>query len=211
MTGERERQPPRAPLPALPGVATTQMLLQRARAGDDGAIEDLCRRLLPRLQRWATGRLPARARSVVDTGDLVQEVVLGALKNVERIDNVHEGALTSYLRTALGNRIRDELRRMRAVPPEGELDPLAASPAPSPLEELIGQDAFHRYEEALARLSPRDREAIVQRMELGLSHAELAEALGLHGPDAARKVVSRALLRLAHEMERGIDPEERST
>ena len=205
MTDERAVHPAvsRAPSNPPPGVATTEVLLARARSGDDGAVDALCRRLLPRLNRWATGRLPRYARSLVDTGDVVQEVLVRTLRHVGTIDDAHEGALAAYLRAALANRIREELRRTRRVPQRGELHTDAAGHEPSPLEALIGHDAFDRYEAALAHLAPRDREAIVQRMELGMSHAEVAEALGLPSAEAARKAVSRALLRLAHGMRGG--------
>ena len=38
-------------------------------------------------------------------------------------------------------------------------------------------------------------------MEMGLSYQEIAEALGKPTPEAARMAVSRALMRLAREME----------
>jgi RNA polymerase sigma-70 factor (ECF subfamily) len=202
MTDERAAAS-RAPSDPPPGVTTTAMLLARARSGDDGAVEALCRRLLPRLNRWAAGRLPRYARSLVDTGDVVQEVLVRTLRHIAALDGAHEGAFAAYLRVALTNRIREELRRARRVPQRGELDTDRAGHEASPLEELIGHDAFDRYEAALAHLAPRDREAIVQRMELGMSHAEVAEALGLPSAEAARKAVSRALLRLAHGMRAG--------
>ena len=45
-----------------------------------------------------------------------------------------------------------------------------------------------------------DREAIIARVELGLSYEEMAEALNKPTPDAARKAAQRALVRLAEEM-----------
>src|SRR5688500_19892281 len=54
-------------------VDSTLNLLQRARAGDADALDALIGRFLPRLQRWATGRLPGWARDLADTHDLVQE------------------------------------------------------------------------------------------------------------------------------------------
>ena len=48
-------------------------LLERARAGDSDALDRLLGRYLPRLRRWASGRLPRRARDLSDTDDLVQE------------------------------------------------------------------------------------------------------------------------------------------
>jgi DNA-directed RNA polymerase specialized sigma24 family protein len=74
--------------------------------------------------------------------------------------------------------------------------------AGSPLEEAIGQEALARYQAALTRLRPEEREAIVARIEMDYSYAELAEVLGKPTPDAARKAAQRALLRLAEEMKR---------
>ena len=52
----------------------------------------------------------------------------------------------------------------------------------------------------MERLRPEDREAIIMRIELGLSHAEIMEALGKPSVAAAHMAVSRALVRLAQEM-----------
>lgn len=60
--------------------------------------------------------------------------------------------------------------------------------------------AFERYKTALTRLRPEEREAIIGRVEMDYSYAELAEALGKPTPEAARKAAKRALLRLAEEM-----------
>ena len=46
-------------------------------------------------------------------------------------------------------------------------------------------------------LEPHEREAIVGRVELGRSYAELATAMGRPSADAARMAVGRALLKLA--------------
>jgi DNA-directed RNA polymerase specialized sigma24 family protein len=56
--------------------------------------------------------------------------------------------------------------------------------------------------EALGRLTPEHREAIIARVELGYTYEELAQALGKPSAEAARKTARRALLRLAEEMNR---------
>jgi RNA polymerase sigma-70 factor (ECF subfamily) len=71
----------------------------------------------------------------------------------------------------------------------------------SPLDAVIGQQTLERYEAALARLPEETRSAVVARVELQLSYAEIAELLDKPSSDAARMVVSRALLKLAEEME----------
>ena len=65
------------------------------------------------------------------------------------------------------------------------------------LEELIGKQEVEAYDEAMAALEPHEREAIVGRVELGLSYEELASAMARPSADAARMAVGRALLKLA--------------
>ena len=48
------------------------ILVRRAHDGDQAAVNELFARYLPRLQRWAHGRLPSWARGSLDTHDLVQ-------------------------------------------------------------------------------------------------------------------------------------------
>jgi DNA-directed RNA polymerase specialized sigma24 family protein len=49
-------------------------------------------------------------------------------------------------------------------------------------------------------LKPRDREAILLRVEMGCAYSEVAELLGKPSIPAAHIAVSRALARLAKEM-----------
>jgi RNA polymerase sigma-70 factor (ECF subfamily) len=188
-------------------VETSLDLLRQAQAGDAEALNALIARYLPRLRRWATGRLPAHARGMTDTQDLVQETVSRAFKKIEGFEVRGEGALQAYLRQVLLNEIRQEIRRAGRRPPPSGADDLQAaaeiaSPAPSPLEMAIGADALARYDDALGRLKAGDREAIVARIELGLSYQEVAEATGKPSANAARMAVERALLRLLEEMGR---------
>jgi RNA polymerase sigma-70 factor (ECF subfamily) len=179
-------------------------LLTRAQSGDNESLERLCARYLPRLRRWARGRLPHWARERLDTDDLVQETVLNSVRRIESFEVRMNGSFHGYLRQALVNRIRDEIRRARRRPEEvGESAGDEHDPGPSPLDEAIGRQAREAYEAALARLRDEDREAIVARVELGCSHEETAAALGKPSADAARMAVARALVRLAREMSGG--------
>jgi RNA polymerase sigma factor (sigma-70 family) len=186
-----------------PAAETTFHLLERVRAGDDAALDKLLQRYLPRLQRFARGRLPRWARDVTDTDDLVQDTLLRSFRQMERFEPRHDASLHAYLRQAVVNRIRDELRRKGRTPGRDELPEEHPDKAASPLEAAIGSEAMERYEAALARLRSEEREAIVARVELGLPWDELAEALGKPSAEAARKATERALVRLAEEMKRG--------
>jgi RNA polymerase sigma-70 factor (ECF subfamily) len=178
--------------------------LSRARVGDETALNELIRRLLPRLKRWATGRLPPWARDMSDTDDFVQEVVVRTIRRLDQFEPEHEGALMAYLRQALWNRMRDEYASRTYAKAFGELDGAAAnvtSEAPSPLDQLVGREAMDRYERALAALRPTDRELVIARIELAYTYPELARATGKASADAARKAFERALLKLAETME----------
>jgi RNA polymerase sigma-70 factor (ECF subfamily) len=185
-------------------LASTAELVDRAQRGDAGALERLFARHYGPLRRWATGRLPRWARDLSDTDDLVQDALLQTFKRIGEFEPRGSGALLAYLRQAVLNRIRDGLRSGRRRPELTSLDDRHADAGRSPLEHAIGCEALDRYERALARLSPRDQEAIVGRLELGLTYGELAGAIGLVSSEAARKAAQRALVRLVEEMERDV-------
>jgi RNA polymerase sigma-70 factor (ECF subfamily) len=184
---------------ADPAESSFELLLQ-AKRGDSGALDRLCTRYLSRLKRWAHGRLPSSSRGLLDTDDLAQEVLFRAVERVETFEPRHEGAFQAYLRQMLLNRIRDEIRRTKRRPAGAPLEDRHAAADPSPLEIAIGREALDRYEAALERLKPQERELIVARIELGFSAAETAEALGKPSAAAAQMAVSRALVRLVQEM-----------
>lgn len=181
---------------------STVDLLVRARSGDRDALDRLFARHIPLLRRWASGRLPRWARDIADTPDLVQETILETFKHLDTFEPRGEGALQAYLRQALINRIRNELRRACSRPPAEEIDSNLPDAGTSPVEAAIAQQTVERYESGLAALKPEERDAVVSRVEFGLSYAEVAEALGKPSADAARMAVVRALVKLAKSMQR---------
>jgi RNA polymerase sigma factor (sigma-70 family) len=146
---------------------STFTLIDRARAGDSEALELLFARHRKPLQRWASGRLPRWARDISETDDLVQETLLQTFKRIGEFEPRRVGALQAYLRQAVLNRIREELRRKGRQPAATDLVDLEADSGESPLEQAIGCEAVERYEQALARLKPEEREAIIARVEMG--------------------------------------------
>ena len=179
---------------------STVELLARARAGDESALNEVFARAIPLLKRWASGRLPRWARDMIDTDDLVQETVINTLKHIDVFEYRVDAALQAYLRQAVMNRIRNEIRRAMRHPAPETLDSGSPDAALSPLEELLGKETVDAYDEAMATLEPEEREAIIGRVELGLSYAELAAAMGRPSADAARMAVGRALLKLAKRL-----------
>ena len=177
-------------------------LVRRACDGDERALNDLCALYLPRLHKWAHGRLPGWARDSLDTHDIIQETLTHVARQIQNFEPRHKAAFQAYLRQALVNRVRDQIRRAQRRPALDPLDSTRPSADPSPLEQAIGHQSLERYEAALQRLKPDDRNAIILRVELGCSLAEVAEALDKPSAGAAHVAVSRALVRLVKEMSR---------
>ena len=178
---------------------STLDLLERFKSGDQQAIALLVERSIPPLRRWARGRLPGWARGIAETQDLVQTALMRALPRLREFQARHPGALQAYLRQAVANHIRDEIRKASARP-AAELGDSQPDPSPSPLEQAIGREAFERYETALSTLRPGDREAIVARVELQQSYEEVAIALQKPNANAARVAVARAVKNLVTAM-----------
>jgi RNA polymerase sigma-70 factor, ECF subfamily len=180
-------------------LATTQ-LLRRAQRGEREALDTLTSRYVRRLRTWASGRLPMHARSLLDTGDLVQETFLRTLGRLEEIEVQGSGSFQAYVRSAVLNRIRDEVRWAARRPgPDGVPESLE-SPEPSPLEQAVGADLAARYERALATLPETEQLLLHLRVELDYDYEEIAEITGRPSRDAVRVAVSRALRRLAEAM-----------
>ncbi len=194
-------QAPDPPTPGSSDLESTATLLKRIQDGDSTARDPLIRRYLPILLRWAHGRLPARARDLGDTDDLVQVTLLRALDRVKEFEPRREGAFLAYLRRILQNQIRDQIRRVGRRPEIGELKTDIRGEEQSPLESAIGRERLEAYEAALAKLPDQQREAIVLRIEMGYTHQEVAEAVGCPTANAARMLVARALVRLAESLD----------
>jgi RNA polymerase sigma-70 factor (ECF subfamily) len=184
-------------------VDSTLELLKRAHDGDRTAVDVLIERCIPPLRRWAHGRLPQFARSEYQTEDLVQEAVMRVLRRLDSFESRRVGALQAFLRQTVRNLICDEIRKVRhrhislEFPDEVEDEQLSA------LETLIAKERVERYEMAMKRLQSVDRELIVARFEMGLAFDDVAVATGRPTAAAARMAVTRAMGRLAAELNPG--------
>lgn len=189
------------PEPGTPPDESTATLLEHVRAGVPDARDRLVRRYLPALQRWARGRLPARARDLGDTDDLVQVTLIRALDKVQGFEHRGQGSFLAYLRRTLQNQIRDQLRRAGRRPVSEEVTESVSVMDPSPLEEAIGRQTLESYDAALERLPDAQQEAVMLRIEMGFTYPEIAQATGAPSANAARMTVARALARLAEAMD----------
>lgn len=180
---------------------STRTLIHRIRGGDARAREELVARFLPGLRRWARGRLPAKARSLAETDDLVQISLVRALNRVEEFDPRREGAFLAYLHRIVLNCIREEIRRAASRPEAAPLDEELPEARPALLDRTIGVGAVEAYEKALAGLPETQQQAVILRIEFGFSFPEIAAMLGGTTADAVRMQVTRGLVRLAEKMD----------
>jgi RNA polymerase sigma factor (sigma-70 family) len=193
-SGERDR--------TEPTVASAD-LLERARGGDSRALSALFKRHGNQLRRWASGRLPRWARRLHDTADVVQETLLHTFQRIDRFEDRGRGALQAYLRTAVMNRIRDEIRKVTRRPTDDLDDAIAGgipSAGPSPYELAFDEQQERKYKAALAQLTEDERLLVVGRIEMGYNYDQLALIRQKGTPEAARQAVRRAIVRLAEKM-----------
>jgi RNA polymerase sigma factor (sigma-70 family) len=144
--------------------------------------------------------MPRWARDAAETRDLVQDAVLRALPHLKTFEARHPGALQAYLRHAINNHIKDEIRKVRARPEAASLSDEHPDERPSPLEQAIGRQGVVKYDAALKQLRESDQQAIIARLELQQSYEEIAIALGEPSADAAKMAVVRALKNLLRSL-----------
>jgi RNA polymerase sigma-70 factor (ECF subfamily) len=131
---------------------------------------------------------------------VVQEAMTRVFRRIEHFEPQRQQALRAYLRRAVMNRIRDEIRSSRRRGAEVDVEDVDLTVPASLFDHLVDREREARYREGLSKLRPEDREAIVARLELGYTYEQVAIATGRPTPEAARLAIRRALLRLAEVM-----------
>jgi len=113
-----------------------------------------------------------------DADDLAQEVMVQVWRRAETFDPSKASAST-WVFTIARNRRIDRLRKIaRAQPIED--DPLfQPDPEPDAVEVLSANERELRIKEALSNLNKEQRQVIEASFFMGLSHGEVADALGI--------------------------------
>jgi RNA polymerase sigma factor (sigma-70 family) len=172
-------------------LSQTALILERISQGEQGALNELVAHTYPVLLRWAHGRIPKTQQNLYETSDLVQETLMKGIAKTGDFKAMRTGAFLAYLRTIFINHVTDYLRKKQINTDSGQL-------ATERVAQTAGDvDDFLAYEQALSKLSAEEQQAVVLRLEFGMTHAETAEAMGKSSEDAARMFTNRALLKLA--------------
>jgi RNA polymerase sigma-70 factor (ECF subfamily) len=188
-------------------------LLERARGGDLGAVNDIFARHRDRLRRMVELRLDWRLQARVDASDVIQDAFLDVARRLpDYLQNptlplfvwlrlVVAERLAALRRHHLGTHMRDAGREVSL---QGGAMPPASSAAlaaqllgrhTSPTQAALRAERVLRVQEALNALEPIDREILALRHCEQLSRAETAQVLGIQEAAAAQRYV-RALKRL---------------
>jgi RNA polymerase sigma-70 factor (ECF subfamily) len=191
----------------------TVLLLERARACDAAAMNEIFTRYRERLRRMIELRLDHRLQARIDPSDVIQDAYLevaGRLPEyladpklslflwlrlvvAEQLVNLHRRHLGAQMRDA-----RREVSLYRDAYPVASSAALAAQllgKHTSPSEAALRAERLLRLQEALNALDPIDREVLSLRHFEQLSRAETAQALGIEEAAASKRYI-RALKRL---------------
>lgn len=178
--------------------------MERVRAGDGQAAEQLVQRYAPALRRILQVRLvDARLRRLFDADDLCQSVLASFFMRAS-LGQYHldePADLLKLLATMARNKVVDKRRRKQVEGSEEQRIPLAdladglVAPTPTPSHCLSVQELV---QEARRRLSPEERLLLELRAE-GHEWADIANRFG-ESAEALRKRLTRAVNRVAQEL-----------
>ena len=185
-------------------------LIDQVRSHDKGALEELLKRLYPRVQAQVHRQLRVSVRGkrpwlhgLFSTNDLVQEVLIGACRTLPKLEVRCEAGLIQYLATLCRNRIIDTIRFYEATRRDQRRvgsgrDELAGLHAPNvgPEENAHLLEQVRSIHEVLESFAERDRILLRERLENRTPYEELSTTLGYASADSARKAFCYAQAKL---------------
>jgi RNA polymerase sigma-70 factor (ECF subfamily) len=189
-------------------------LLIAARSGSAQALGDLLQSFQPYLLSIARRGLPGNLRGKYDGADVVQETLLEAHRGFASFDGADPDDLRVWLCGILKHNLMDLIRRYRdaskrsidlersleAGLESGEFSTVVVDPYPTPSSLSIVRESVSALREALLHLPADEQAAIVLRHFESLSFQEVGQRLD-RSPEAARKLWTRAKVRLQHMLD----------
>jgi RNA polymerase sigma-70 factor (ECF subfamily) len=169
----------------------------------------------PYLALLARLQVDPKLRGKVDLSGVVQQTLLEAYQDRDKIAGWDEVQQTAWLRRLLGNNLKDELRKWttaaRAIGRErslqaaldessARLDAWLVADQPTPSQHAERQEQAVRLAAALARLPEAQREALVLQHWHGWSLAQIAEHLH-RTPAAVAGLLHRGLKQLRNDLQ----------
>jgi RNA polymerase sigma-70 factor, ECF subfamily len=200
-----------------PASNDTQVLLDRARTGDAGAVDLLLARHREAIRRLIDLRLDPAIVQRLDASDVVQDVLLEASRRLQ--DYLKNPAMPFHLwlRHIAKDHIIDAHRRHHHAQKRGvnreqalarpgwmdqsslELAGQLVDPERTPASAAIQQELQRRLHEAIGQLNEDDRDILLMRHFEQLPNQEVATLLGLTEAAASMRYL-RALRRLREQL-----------
>jgi RNA polymerase sigma-70 factor (ECF subfamily) len=178
-------------------------LVERAKAGDASALNDLFARYHQTMVEVARRKIGPKLRMKEDPDDLAQTTFREATRDFSRYEYQGQGSLLRWLVQILQNKIRDKAefyaagKRDTAREHSADDDDGAgafdiSSPDLSVTQVVQRGEDYQLLREALEDLSPEHRLAITLVFFQGLSLREAGERMGGKSEDAVRMMLRRA-------------------
>ena len=187
----------------------TMQLVREAQGGDREAMENLFTRFAPRVRRIVAMRMGKSIRDFALHDDIAQEALLKAFQGLERFEERSVGTFRNWLSRCVETAIVDHFRHKNAqkrgagkerrfsdAGDESLSTSIFMGDDPTPSAVARGHELEEKIEAALLRMDERYREVIVLNRLCGMSHAEIAETLGMGQEGTARQVCFRAMHKL---------------
>lgn len=180
----------------------------QASQGDPAALEGLLERYLPELRSFVRLQMGPLVNQKESSSDIVQSCCRQVLDKLGDFEYRGEFAFKKWLFIACTNKLRDRerhwFRQQRDVRREALLDDVT-DPADltlsSPSGEFLRREEIEKLRNALDSMSAEHRQVITMSRLLGMSHKEIAEALG-STEGATRALLHRAVARLGIALSR---------
>lgn len=182
---------------SAPGMTETTEVVARARAGDAEAWGEVYQQHAPAIFRFCRRALPTRE----DAEDATMEIFMKLKDKLSQYDETR--SFSAWLYRVAANHCWDILRR-RKIRQDKETEDVETVPLehpdPNQLDKLIEQRTSEEVREALHKLGPRARMALVLRYYSDMSYDEIADELGVR-----RAFVGVVLLRARHELRQALE------
>ena len=186
----------------------TRNLVMLAKDGDKSALNQLWAVYGPRVLWLVRLRMGKELRSKLESMDLVQDVLVSALKDLGKFTYKNEGDFLRWLSRIAENRLRGHidklhankrdirkevrLNRYRPTVEDSFIAALEGVDTTTPSSIMSKREELDKLARAIEALTPQYREVIVLTKIEGLSYKEIGDRLG-KSSEAVRKLVSRAL------------------
>lgn len=195
-------------------IKKTINLVLQAKTGDENALNLLMQRYLQRILRIVRMRLGPKLREKMESMDVVQEVMVRAIKGFENFEPKDEAAFLHWIGKLVQNEIRDLADYHGAAKRNADLEikkkennenfgsvitNLPADSLYKPSVQFRLKDDVLKLEAALDQLPEKQKEVVIMRNFEGLTFGEIGTEMDC-SEDAARMQFARAIDRLTDLM-----------